>query len=135
MTDNINHPEHYESGPYECILLTEKCSFNVGNMIKYVWRHRLKNHPVEDLQKALWYARRAKEDSEAFGPCRRAFRYTSNMDTGTFEWPGTDFKTLLNIKKNFCQTPAEKQFYDALMTENSDKAIEALETLIKEAEQ
>lgn len=36
MTDNVDHPQHYENGPYECILLAEQYSFNVGNMIKYV---------------------------------------------------------------------------------------------------
>lgn len=64
MTDNVDHPQHYENGPYECILLAEQYSFNVGNMIKYVWRHKDKGHPKEDLQKALWYAKRAVEDSE-----------------------------------------------------------------------
>ena len=59
MTDNVNHPQHYENGPFECILLTEQYSFNVGNMIKYVWRHKAKGHPKEDLEKALWYAQRA----------------------------------------------------------------------------
>ena len=53
MTDNVNRPQHYENGPFECILLTEQYSFNVGNMIKYVWRHKAKGHPKEDLQKAL----------------------------------------------------------------------------------
>lgn len=68
MTDNVDHPQHYENGPYECILLAEQYSFNVGNMIKYVWRHKDKGHPKEDLQKALWYAKRAVEDSEGFAP-------------------------------------------------------------------
>ena len=66
MTDNVNHPQHYENGPFECILLTEQYSFNVGNMIKYVWRHKDKGHPKEDLEKALWYAQRAKANGESF---------------------------------------------------------------------
>lgn len=37
------------TAPYECILLTEQYSFNVGNMIKYVWRYKDKGHPQEDL--------------------------------------------------------------------------------------
>lgn len=38
MADAVN-PDYYENGPFECILLAEQYSFNVGNMIKYVWRH------------------------------------------------------------------------------------------------
>ena len=49
MTDNVDHPQHYENGPYECILLAEQYSFNVGNMIKYVWRHKDKGHPKEEF--------------------------------------------------------------------------------------
>ena len=56
MTDNVNHPAHYDTnGPFECIELTEQYDFCIGNTIKYVWRHMDKNHPVEDLNKALWY--------------------------------------------------------------------------------
>ena len=55
MIDNVNHPRHYERGPFECINLTELYDFCLGNAIKYVWRHMDKGHPVEDLNKALWY--------------------------------------------------------------------------------
>ena len=59
MTDNVNHPHHYaDNGPFECIELTEKYDFCVGNAIKYVWRHNDKGKPVEDLSKALWYVQR-----------------------------------------------------------------------------
>lgn len=56
MTDNVNHPAHYESnGPFECIELAHYYDFCVGNAIKYVWRHMDKGKPFEDLSKALWY--------------------------------------------------------------------------------
>lgn len=56
MTDNVNHPAHYETnGPFECIELTHYYNFCVGNAIKYVWRHMDKGKPFEDLSKALWY--------------------------------------------------------------------------------
>lgn len=59
MTDNVNHPAHYEAnGPFECIELTKQYDFCLGNAIKYVWRHMDKGHPVEDLNKALWYIQR-----------------------------------------------------------------------------
>lgn len=49
--DNVNHPKHYETGPFECIELTSKCGFCVGNAAKYVWRHNDKQNPTEDLKK------------------------------------------------------------------------------------
>lgn len=61
MTDNINHPQHYTGRNigYECIILTKHQYFCTGNVIKYLWRHKSKGKPVEDLMKARWYARRA----------------------------------------------------------------------------
>lgn len=53
--DNVNHPKHYENGPFECIELTRLLSFDWGNVVKYCYRWQSKNG-VEDLRKALWYA-------------------------------------------------------------------------------
>lgn len=60
--DNVNHPSHYTSGPFECIELTSRYPFLGGNAIKYVYRWQGKNG-LEDLKKALWYLNRAKEES------------------------------------------------------------------------
>ena len=59
-TDQINHPEHYTAHPsgVECITITEGFSFNIGNIIKYLWRADEKGAPIDDLQKAEWYLRR-----------------------------------------------------------------------------
>ena len=62
VPDNINHPPHYnQSGikcacgrQIECIDVTRHKNFNVGNIIKYLWRFEHKNG-LEDLKKALWY--------------------------------------------------------------------------------
>ena len=56
MSDNVNHPKHYNSHPsgVECIAVTEHMNFNVGNAVKYLWRTDHKNG-VEDLKKARWY--------------------------------------------------------------------------------
>lgn len=61
MTDNIDHPTHYNSRNigYECITLTKYQYFCTGNTIKYLWRHKDKGNPAEDLKKARWYARLA----------------------------------------------------------------------------
>jgi hypothetical protein len=56
VSDEINHPEHYNSHPsgIECIDVVEHMGFNLGNVVKYVWRADLKNG-TEDLRKAHWY--------------------------------------------------------------------------------
>lgn len=50
-------PEHYRAHPsgVECIQITEHFNFNIGNVIKYVWRAALKGNADEDLRKAKWY--------------------------------------------------------------------------------
>ena len=64
--DPVEHPAHYElSHPgLECIDLTAGMSFCMGNAVKYVWRYRSKNKPVEDLRKALWYTHYAENRNE-----------------------------------------------------------------------
>jgi len=62
MTDNVNHPIHYNNSKakcecgrkIECIDITRHLSFNIGNAIKYLWRYKDKNG-LEDLKKAHWY--------------------------------------------------------------------------------
>lgn len=60
--DAVSHPRHYtshESG-VECLELTRRLTFVVGNAVKYVWRADLKNG-IEDLEKARFYLRDALE--------------------------------------------------------------------------
>lgn len=57
--DPVNHPSHYVSHPsgVECIEITRHMSFNIGNVVKYVWRAGQKataDH-LEDLKKARFY--------------------------------------------------------------------------------
>lgn len=57
---NVDHPSHYnqhEAG-IECIDVVESMGFNIGNVIKYLWRADHKGQETEDLQKALWYLQR-----------------------------------------------------------------------------
>lgn len=69
-------PDHEENvlvvfnqgnGDVECIQVTEHMTFNVGNVIKYLWRNGLKNGQpqVQDLKKALWYIEREIQRVEA----------------------------------------------------------------------
>lgn len=59
--DPVDYPPHYNSHPsgIECIQITEGFTFNLGCVIKYIWRAGLKSEcPVEDLKKARWYIER-----------------------------------------------------------------------------
>lgn len=55
--DPVNSPKHYTNHPsgLECIQVTRHMGFNLGNAVKYIWRSDLKQAPVEDLKKAIWY--------------------------------------------------------------------------------
>lgn len=54
--DPVN-PSHYRKHPsgIECIEITRHLNFNIGNAIKYIWRHADKGDPIENLKKAQWY--------------------------------------------------------------------------------
>lgn len=62
MTDNVNHPKHYNAGKIECIDCIESAitgktgieGFYVGNVIKYLFRYENKNG-LEDCKKARYY--------------------------------------------------------------------------------
>lgn len=59
--DMVNHPPHYaavEGIPFECITLSRRFTFDVGNAIKYIWRTDRKNGR-EDVEKARWYIKDA----------------------------------------------------------------------------
>lgn len=62
MTDNVNHPSHYECEnvtlTIEPIELCEQCGFLLGNALKYLFRYQHKGKPLEDLRKAEFYLKR-----------------------------------------------------------------------------
>lgn len=74
MSDNVNHPSHYTAGGIECIdaleaMMTPEAfeGYLQGNVVKYLWRYKLKGHPREDLHKAQWYLDRlAKHQTTIF---------------------------------------------------------------------
>ena len=60
MTDNVNHPLHYQ-GDIECIDAIEAsmtpeafAGYCKGNILKYMWRYEKKDQ-LEGLLKARWY--------------------------------------------------------------------------------
>lgn len=65
--DNVNHPAHYTRGGIECIEAIEAAltpeefrGYLKGNMLKYVWRERMKGS-TESIEKTSWYANRLIE--------------------------------------------------------------------------
>lgn len=71
MTDNVNHPSHYNNGSVECIDAMEAATVNksgaeaicTSNIIKYLWRYEAKNG-LEDVKKAQWYLNRLIAEME-----------------------------------------------------------------------
>lgn len=69
--DPVNHPAHYTSGGIECIdaiaasmTNAEYEGFLKGQVIKYVWRYRLKEKPLQDLEKARFYLERLIQNTK-----------------------------------------------------------------------
>ena len=86
MTDPINHPEHYTQSDIECIdaikaALTpeEFRGYCKGNVVKYIWRERLKGQN-ESVAKAAWYANRLLEMSSE--PLKTHLETISSDDAG-----------------------------------------------------
>ena len=59
--DAVNKPQHYRVGEVEAIdYIAQQLGVGVkdyllGNLHKYIHRHRFKGQPVSDLRKARWY--------------------------------------------------------------------------------
>lgn len=73
MNNNVSHPKHYTQHPsgVECIEIVEHYPFNLGAVIKYIWRAGLKDDDIQDLKKAQWYLdreinKREKEKEKNF---------------------------------------------------------------------
>lgn len=63
MSNNVNHPSHYNVGKIEVIDAIEawELNFSLGNAVKYIARADHKGQPIEDLEKARWYIDREIE--------------------------------------------------------------------------
>jgi hypothetical protein len=73
--DEINKAAHYNQHPsgVECITVVRHHSFNIGNVIKYLWRAGLKDASIKDLKKARYYLddeikMREQSESNLFTP-------------------------------------------------------------------
>jgi hypothetical protein len=63
-SDPVNQPSHYRVGEVEAIdYIAQQLGVGVkdyllGNVHKYLHRHRFKGQAIEDLRKAEWYLRK-----------------------------------------------------------------------------
>ena len=84
----VNHPSHYTSGKVECIDAIESATGDLtgieavctANVIKYVWRWKLKNG-IEDLEKASWYLNKLiekKKDDKYKNEIRKSSIFENN---------------------------------------------------------
>lgn len=70
--DPVNHPNHYETGNFECIDVMqeaigaeETASFCLCNAFKYIYRCKKKHEePGKDVRKAIWYLNKYLEIRE-----------------------------------------------------------------------
>lgn len=114
MNNNVKHPTHYNNRDigFECIDLVQYQPFCTGNVIKYLWRYRSKGNPLEDLQKARWYARRASMMREKAATC--------------VSWCGIILRCLEALA-----TGSEKAAWNGIAEGNWYDTIEALDRMIK----
>ena len=61
----VSHPDHYggKENLYEAINVIEAwdLDFHCGSVVKYIARHKKKGHPKEDIDKAIWYLERYRD--------------------------------------------------------------------------
>ena len=68
--DPVNFPSHYNQGDIGCIDAIKACQgdgfkfYLQGSAIKYIWRPEHKGTPIEDLDKAIWFLNKLKEQYE-----------------------------------------------------------------------
>ena len=65
MVDKVNNPPHYNFSSIETIDIIKNSmdatmfhGYLVGNVLKYVARHKYKGEELNDLKKARWYLSR-----------------------------------------------------------------------------
>ncbi len=63
MSEQVNHPQHYNAGKIEAIDVIEdwQLNFSLGCVVKYICRAEFKDSTLQDLEKAAWYLNREIE--------------------------------------------------------------------------
>jgi hypothetical protein len=71
--DPVNQPKHYKVGEVESIdyiyqqLGSGAKDYLLGNVHKYLHRHRFKGQTIQDLKKAQWYLQKLVMEEEQGG--------------------------------------------------------------------
>lgn len=67
--DQVNHPSHYTQGKIEVcdFIVDQQMDFCRGNAIKYISRAPYKGSHIQDIDKAIWYLNRYKQQLESGG--------------------------------------------------------------------
>lgn len=62
--EKVDHPSHYNSGKIKVIDAIEdwNLGFHDGKALKYIARHKHKENPERDIEKAIWYLQRHLEN-------------------------------------------------------------------------
>ena len=66
--DAVDYPAHYNQGSVQCIDAIKSMQgdgfkyYLQGSAVKYIWRHEHKGKPIEDLDKAIWFLNKLKEE-------------------------------------------------------------------------
>ena len=72
-SDPVNQPDHYRVGEVEAIAYIEQQlgsgvrDYLLGNLHKYLHRHRFKGNALQDLKKAQWYLNKLIMEEEQGG--------------------------------------------------------------------
>lgn len=69
IEDAVHNPAHYRQGGIECIEAIKASmseegfrDYLKGNVMKYIWRYEHKGKAIEDIEKAMWYLNRLKDE-------------------------------------------------------------------------
>tara|TARA_Y100000361_G_C10948996_1_gene232753 strand:+ start:171 stop:419 length:249 start_codon:yes stop_codon:yes gene_type:complete len=72
LNDEVNHPSHYTMGEIECLDAikasmshTEFLGYLKGASLKYQWRYQYKGKPHQDIDKALFYLHKLREELDS----------------------------------------------------------------------
>ena len=88
LHDPVNHPSHYTDGKYEVIDFIEShgLGFHLGNAVKYISRAGKKNKDkeIEDLNKAIWYLKRAISSKESLNIRMVTLKSQSPISVGEY---------------------------------------------------
>ena len=126
--DPVDHPAHYTQGRVECITVTSRLDFCVGNTVKYVWRFRDKDNPVQDLRKAVWYLDYALSHPDVV-------RRPDGADEQALKWNLAQHEADIDGRSLPAREAAiEKNFWGAIIMNDLPRAKRILTILIRQME-